>query len=43
MVPETIVIPLDGSLAEASSGSLRMVHELILNSSALKLIVSVSS
>src|SRR3989344_8561156 len=32
IVPETIVIPLDGSFAEALSGSLRMVHELMLNS-----------
>src|SRR5690349_10058533 len=32
IVPATIVIPLDGSSAEALSGNLRMIHELILNS-----------
>src|SRR5689334_12356698 len=36
IVPETIVIPLDGSFAEASSGNLRIVQELISNSSASK-------
>jgi hypothetical protein len=38
IVPETIVIPREGSFAEASSGSLRMVQELILTSFVSKLI-----
>jgi hypothetical protein len=41
IVPETIVIPLDGSSAEALSGSLRMVRELILNSFVSKRIVGI--
>src|SRR5262245_39732219 len=40
-VPETIVIPLDGSFAEALSGSLRMIQELISNSLASKWIVDI--
>jgi len=41
IVPDTIVIPLDGSAAEALSGSLRMVQELILNSVVSKRIVDI--
>src|SRR6476469_8848072 len=36
IVPETIVIPRDGSFALALSGSLRMIHEPMLNSLASK-------
>jgi len=41
IVPETIVIPRDGSCAEALSGSLRMVQELISNSFASKWMVDI--
>src|SRR5215216_4803740 len=41
IVPETIVIPLDGSFSEASSGSLRMIQELISNSLASKWMVDI--
>lgn len=41
IVPATIVIPLEGSAAEASSGSLRMVQELILTSLVSKQIVAI--
>src|SRR5258708_38878031 len=41
IVPETIVIPLDGSSAEALSGSLRIVQVLILNSFVSKRIVAI--
>src|SRR5215212_12173157 len=41
IVPETIVIPLDGSSAEALSGSLRMIQELISNSLASKWMVDI--
>ena len=40
-VPETIVIPLDGSFAEPLSGILRMIQELISNSLASKWIVDI--
>src|SRR5487761_211335 len=39
MVPSTIVMPRDGSFALALFGSLRRVHEPILNSLASKRIV----
>jgi len=41
MVPFTIAMPLDGSFALASPGSLRMVQEPILNSLASKQIVDI--
>jgi len=41
IVPATIVIPLDGSFAEALSGSLRMVHEPMVYSFASKWIVDI--
>ncbi|GAC1355427.1 MAG: hypothetical protein NVSMB42_13790 [Herpetosiphon sp.] len=41
IVPETIVIPLDGSFAEALSGSLRIVHEPIVYSVASKWMVDI--
>jgi hypothetical protein len=42
IVPETIVIPRDGSFAEAVSGSLRMIQEFILYSLASKSMVDIS-
>ncbi len=41
IVPVTIVIPLDGSFAEALSGSLRMVHEPMVYSFASKWMVDI--
>ena len=41
MVPSTIVMPRDGSFALALLGSLRRVHEPILNSVASKRIVDI--
>src|SRR2546425_1667364 len=41
MAPSTIVWPRDGSLALALSGSLRMVHEPIVNSLVSKRIVDI--
>src|SRR5919202_6599136 len=41
IVPETMVIPLDGSFAEALSGSLRMVQELISNSFASQWMIDI--